>query len=450
MQGMRLVHFPDKEWKRFILHGENEYLHWEFEEKIRGRIRSNLPRKKEPVTEIHSKHRSSHLLKSETPSTFPPSSTMSRTGASSLISNSIDHFKEIFSGSSDIFEKCAGPLIRFLENGNTDSIPVVPPGNTIDDGLVSDCNITMASLFEDLIKNKDEDSLKIEDSFRNSGSKTAADLISAMCSHSKGIHGSQFPVILGAHNIPPHSKGTKGIQIHLPHHLRNSGVCTPIPNGFPDNTSVLTSDGFITEPHWDYFGIPQLVLHSGGTKLWLIWQPTPENLKKGAEMFFSIEKSIDFTIYNALEQLDSLEIRICTHQNEWFILPPCAIHAVITVESSGHKNKLFVDYSYFDKWDEAYSLILKALVSAHKREKDASKKAKLIEEILVSQNAFDHWESLLKRKHDHPSASMTRIRLDKIREETTVKLKSLGYDASSRKHSFVGARNRKSVKRRRI
>jgi hypothetical protein len=502
MQGSRLVHFPDKEWKRFILHGEPEYLHWEFEDKARLKIKKSTLSNNESTTRSNSvmrlKHHSSHSTKARTPSplattestatefhqntfsptTYDPSASLitknsitvhrfsssqspplpisnttsseSNTGATKLICNTIAHFKEIFSDSLDIFEKCAGPLIRLLNKGNSDSIPIVPPGNAKKDGLLLDCHISMASLFEDLIKNKDEDLLKIEDSFRVSGNKTASDLIAAMCTHSKGVHGSQFPVILGAHNVPPHPKGTKGVEILLPYHLRNSAVCSPISNGFQDNTSVLTSDGYITDPHWDFFGIPQLVLHSGGTKLWLIWLPTPENLRKAADTFFSIEKAIDFTIANALEELNNLEIRICTQQDEWFILPPCAVHAVITVEASGHKNKLFVDYGYFDTWDQAYSLIVEALVSAHKQEKDSSKKDAIIEEILVSRKAFHHWESLLKQKNDHPSASMTQARLSEIKEETKFQLKSLGYGTdSSRKRSSPseGVHTRKRVKR---
>jgi hypothetical protein len=85
-------------------------------------------------------------------------------------------------------------------------------------------------------------------------------------------------------------------------------------------------------------------------KLWLIWPPTPANLKKASEYLLLKELSINFNITRALKELNNLEVHLCTEQDEWFILLPCAIHAVITVTSSGHKHRLFVDYGHFDTW----------------------------------------------------------------------------------------------------
>jgi hypothetical protein len=440
MQGKRLIHFPDQEWKRWILHGDPETLHWEFDDTAREN------EKKRNLSEIDSslqsysptddksllRRGSSRAYSSKASTPYPTLPTKSN--ATGLLSEIISHFRKVFNDSPETFEKCAGPLIRILEKSDTNPINVVQPGNAKEDGLLPDRHITMVLLYNDLIKNQDEGSLQIQDSFRVSGNKSTAELVTCMSSDSKGIHGSRSPVILGAHNIPAHPLGTKGIKILPPNHLQSSGVCSPVPNGFTDDTAVMTSPGFITEPHWDFFGIPQFVIHGGGTKLWLIWPPTPANLTKASESFFSVEKSIDFTITKALEELSGLEIRLCTQEDDWFILAPCAIHAVVTVKSSGHKNKLFVDYGSFDEWDRAYSLISNSLKAEYDKVYESSRKTAIIEEILESRKAFRHWESLLKQKVDHPSASKTRTRLNEIKKEVEVRLKSLGYvQGSSRK-----------------
>jgi hypothetical protein len=468
LQKKPLVHFPAKEWQRWILHGDHDALHWEFDDTARGKIKKDTSSTGESASKSQldrnikdSGRVPSHSSKANTPSPTTPSilslftpspapPATNKPNAAELLSDIILYFSGIFSDSPETFGKCAGPLIQLVQRDNGNAIPIARLGDAKEDGLLPGRLITMSSLYNDLMRNEDELSLNIQDSFRVTGNKTTGDLLTAMSSDSKGLRGSRFPVILGAHNVPAHPRGTKDIKILPPSFLQNSGVSSPVPNGFTDNTAVLTSHGFLTEPHWDFYGIPQIVVHGGGAKLWLVWPPTPENLKKASEFLFSVEKLIDFTITRALEELNDLEIRFCTQQDEYFILPPCAIHAVITVKASGHKNKLFVDYGYFDVWDQGYSLIIESLKLEHQQVHDCSRKDAIIEEILESRKAFLHWESLLKQKYDHPSASKTRARLNEIKEETEVHLKSLGYVFSSRKRrspSPVIGQNRKRAKK---
>jgi hypothetical protein len=440
LQKKRLVHFPDEEWDRWILHGDPDSLHWEFDDTAREntRKRNNISDGAESKSRCSTElgRRPSHSSKFSTTSSLtpPPTPTPPITDESNvnkLISRVIAYFHDIFSDSPETLEKLTGPLNLLLNKANTNVITVVLVGNAKEDGLLPGRHITMSNLYDDLMKTDDEQSLNIQDSFRVTGNKTIGELLTAMSSDSKGLHGSRFPVILGAHNVPAHSKGTKDIKILPPNYLQDSGVSSPVRDGFTDNTSVLTSNGFITEPHWDFYGIPQIVVHAGGEKLWLTWPPTPENLKKAAGFFFSVEKSIDFTITMALEELNGLEIRFCTQRDEWFILAPCAIHAVITVKASGHKNKLFVDYGSFDLWDQAYSLITESLELEYHQVNDSSRKDAIIDEILESRKAFSHWESLLKQKYYHPSTSETRVRLNEIKKENESRLRNLGYILSS-------------------
>jgi hypothetical protein len=434
-QGRKLTHFPDSEWERWILHGDSDSLRWEHDDTIRyeGKKCVGMEKQGHFGTEVKKSERRSSRI--DIPYSFTPSSMSPlEENATKLLSRIVTHLGSIFANSPETFIKCAGPLKQLLEKGNSASIPIVEPGNAKNDGLLPDHHITMTSLFEDLMQNNDVSSLEIQDSFRLSGNKSVAQLMTAMSSDSKGLLGSSTPVVLGALNVPAHPGGSKSIEILLPFYLRNSGVCTHVPNGFTDNTAVLTSPGFISEPHWDYFAIPQKVIHAGGIKLWLIWPPTSENLKKGSENLLSPENSIDFTISKALEELNDLEIRLCTKQDDWFILAPCAIHAVITVTASAHKNKLFVDYGSFNIFDEAYSLITETLVL--ESQKDHTRREAIIEEILESRKAFLHWESLLEQNSHHPSAPKTRERLNEIKKETQVRLKRLGYTPSKKRCSY--------------
>jgi hypothetical protein len=434
-QGRKLTHFPDPEWERWILHGDSDSLRWEHDDTVRYEGKKAVEMEKRGRTEVKRSERgSSRSSRPDIPYSFTPSPTPPlKENATELLSRIVKHLGSIFANSPKTFIKCAGPLKQLLKNGNSATIPIIEPGNAKTDGLLPGQHITMTSLYKDLMQNDDASTLEIQDLFRVSGNKSVAQLMTAMSSDSKGLLGSSTPVVLGALNIPAHPDGSKLIEILLPFHLRNSGVCTPVPNGFTDNTAVLTSPGFISEPHWDFYAIPQKVIHAGGIKLWLIWPPTSENLKKGSENLLSPESSIDFTISKALEELNDLEIRLCTKQDDWFILAPCAIHAVITVTPSAHKNKLFVDYGSFNTFDEAYSLITETLVLESR--KDCTRRAAIIEEILESRKAFHHWESLLKQNSHHPSATKTRERLNEIKKETQARLKSLGYTPSKKRSS---------------
>jgi hypothetical protein len=104
----------------------------------------------------------------------------------------------------------------------------------------------------------------------------------------------------------------------------------------------------MTEPHWDYFGVPQVIMHASGVKLWLVWPPTEKNIKVTSEKLLSGTSAIDFTIGMALELLNGLELYLCTDRNDYFTLAPNTIHAVISVTHCSHKNKLFMDYTHFD------------------------------------------------------------------------------------------------------
>jgi hypothetical protein len=439
----KLTHFPDKCWHRWVLHddGSPESLRWEYEDTIRNKNKKKKEVSPDLVIVGHKNTRDQsnpdvQLSKGVvvntplplTPAPTPPSSEH----PNRWIYDIIGRFQGIFKNSPETAEKCCAPLWLLLEKYGETPIPVVKPGNTKADGLLEDERISIADLLADLTENKKKSVIDIQDSFRSSKARRIRDLIAALVFDSKGEE-EDTPIILGAVNVPPHEEGSKGISISLPYSLRNSGFNSEVPGGFPDETSVITSLGYVTEPHRDYFAIKQHILHSKGLKLWLIWPPTRENLKAAAPFLSAEHKSIDFTISKALEVLTGLEVCYCKRQDEWFTLGPSAIHAVISVTASGHKNKLVVDYESFDEWDFAYCLIIDTLVSTHRaRGRDRKERQDVINTLRESCKAFLYWDALLEDLPDHPSFTKTKSRLDEIKSLTDSYIRALGPNVCTR------------------
>jgi hypothetical protein len=420
-----LIKFPHEHWSVWVLHGSGKSLRW---------VNASTLRKKEkrlgtpnPTTTISidpNTDQSSEAavlptdevakMPSFTPSPSPSPSPPAHSPAKNLISKIITEFHRVFPKSPEFIERCTGPL-RLLLQANFAEIPVKAPGHAKKDGLYPDQHLTMLDLVNNLLKNeRDQKPVVIEDCFRDCNPEApplVAHLAMAMFTESKGLEGKKMPVALGTINVPEHKEGSAVITIDLPTHLQDSGLSSKVrvQGGFPDLTSVLTSLGYLTEPHTDYHGIKQLILHAGSEKLWLVWPPTRANLEIAFWHMCSHTRSRDFTIAKALELLTSLEIQFCTEQDEWFSLDPFAIHACICVMASCHKNKLCVDYGSFNKWVETYSLYVDTLVAVHRvHGNDKDERRKVIEQLQNSLKCFLHWEALLQEKSNHPSAVNTR------------------------------------------
>jgi hypothetical protein len=440
----KLIRFPDKRWSRWVLHDDGDpiSIRWEYEDTIRNKYKKKLvssePSIVEPMVVDDMNilgRRSSNVLCLKgvvnpymlTPEPTPPSFKH----PNQWIFDIIEHFQGIFSKSPETVEKCCTPLWLLLKHYGDTPIPMRKPGNVKKDGILEEDHIFIADLFADMIENKDKRTIDIQDTFRSSKPRRVRDLFAALVFDSKAEE-EETPIILGAINVPPHEKGSKGISISLPPSLRDYGFNSGVPGGFPDETSVITSPGYVTEPHRDYSGIKQHILHSKGLKVWLIWPPTRENLEAAAPFFSAEHKSIDFNVAKALDVLTGLEVCFCQKRDEWFTLESCAIHAVITVTASGHKNKLFVDYGSFDEWDFAYCLSIDSLVSTHRaRGLDREERLCVIEELRQSCKAFRHWEALLKAKPKHPLAPKTKSRLAEIKRHTNSYIRNLS-DSNTR------------------
>jgi hypothetical protein len=460
--GRRLINFPDEHWRKWVLHGSGEAIQWAYQDTLRKQNRKPTTIKPTTIfgTEMNTNQDTEFdgVQRNEARTVHAASSPASpgNTGAEQLILEILTHFYRIFSKSPETFTKCAGPLQSLLRT-NITTIPVIDPGDAKKDGLLPDALITMMDLYNDLMNNEhDGIELVIEDCYRDSDTGdilTSAHLLVAMTTDSTGLESGRTPIVLGAINVPAHPAGSEDIEIRLPKYLIDSGLISPVLNGFPDLTSVLTSPGYLTEPHVDFCGVKQFIFHGGGKKLWLVWPPTSANLKAAFRYICSRSKSRDFTVAKALEELTGLEIRYCTEPGEYLSLEPFAIHAVICVTSSAHKNKLYVDYGSFDKWVEGFSLYVETLVSIHRAHgNDKPEREKLIGELINSRKSFKHWKALLAKNNKHSSAGNTKVQLREVENTLEDTLKSLGYSVKrprppSQNDSPKGKRPPKCAKR---
>jgi hypothetical protein len=347
----------------------------------------------------------------------------------------LSHFRTIFSKSPETVKRTSDPLLAFLQKYGNAPYPIKESGNVKVDGLLPEHHISISNLFGDLIGN-DKRKIVIQDAFKGSRPKRVVDLLAALAFESKGEK-DECPLVLGAVNVLPHEEGTATIDISLPNILLESGSCSKVEGGFIDNTSVITSPGYLTEPHLDYFCQGQLILHVKGIKIWFIWPPTIENLKAAVPLMLSEDDSYDFTIAKALAVLTDLEIRICSKKDEWFILEPGAIHGVISVTSSGHKNKLFTDFGHFETWATGHSLLIETLVLTHRaRGVDDDDRKHVVQNLRESCKCFYHWDALLGEKRDHPAAAQARKQLGDIKKVTMAYLNELDSNSRKRKRGY--------------
>jgi hypothetical protein len=352
-----------------------------------------------------------------------------------LVAGILDKFQSIFSESLEALEKCCFPLNQLLEYTRTTDVRVVDPGNAVDNELLSERQFTLKNILEDLertrfddLKRKRQSDLKVHDSFKLVDNLTVEDLRVSLITDGMGPNygDKKIPFILAALNIPPHPAGSGNIPVSTPHHLKGSGSCSHVPGGYPDKTAVVSTTGFITEPHWDYHGVPQIVLHASGMKLWLVWPPTEHNIQVASDYLLLSATSIQFTIGTALELLNGLELRLCKEQNDYFTLPPYAIHAVISVTACSHKNKLYTEFGHFDTWYHSFSFLFGKLVQTYnKGGTNGLTRDCVLFELTEGSKAFYHWDALIKQFPTHPEAAGVRARLDEMKRTMQERLTDL-------------------------
>jgi hypothetical protein len=224
--------------------------------------------------------------------------------------------------------------------------------------------------------------------------------------------------ILGTLGVPPARGGSEGIHISLPNHLLDSGDISLLPNGHNhDNTSGLTAAGYVTEPHVDFYGCPQLVVHVHGRKLWLVWPASKKNLEAIAPYILSLPRSEKLNITRALQNFEGLQAYYCNKKDQSFVLEPYAIHAVISETVCAHRNKIFTHYSLFDSWYEAHrTLVMKSVSRIINEGYDPIETERIVNTLIDGKKTFRYWDSLLENRPNHDLADSTRQRLTALRD----------------------------------
>jgi hypothetical protein len=387
-------------------------------------------------------------------SDLPPVNPSLVSSAKVLVTEILDKLHLTFSKSPEALEKCCLPLNQLLEYIKATDVRVVDPRNAVDDGLLSARQFTLKGILEDLErtrfdghKRKRHSDLKIHDSFKLVDNLGVEDLRVSLITSGMGPDNGdkRIPFILAALNIPPHPEGSGKVLVTIPHYINNSGSCSHVPGGYPDQTAVVSTIGFITEPHWDYYGVPQIVSHASGWKLWFVWPPTDHNIRVASDYLLVGATSIELTIGRALVLLNDLELRFCKKQNDYFTLPPFAVHAVISASACSHKNKLYTEFGYFDLWDRNFSFLFEKLIQTYNKGGTNGLTAEcVIFELTEGCKAFHHWDALVRQIPTHPESPKVRARLDEMKrvmQEHLTKFQSLDCIATTRPGKKLRAQN---------
>jgi hypothetical protein len=111
-------------------------------------------------------------------------------------------------------------------------------------------------------------------------------------------------------------------------------------------SSVWTPSGWFTDTHVDGSGTSQILVHVEGEKLWLVWPVTKKILAWWGINHPSPLHGREPLTSLALDNLEGLQvlhvIQPCT-----FILPPFAIHSVISFSTSSHTGTYFTHSAHW-------------------------------------------------------------------------------------------------------
>lgn len=416
MKGGTLIRHPLSTLNSWTLFGEGDEISWEKIGKTYKR-RSDLLQAR-PNDELHD------LVD-------PKITRFSLKGLNQWVVPIIEHLAILYPSQSEPYKQCSRPIKHILQSPS--AIDKSPLLDLTDQQYFKVKHVSKVDLMEDLTRSS---KLKITESYTGGGQHTPASLLGSIASTSLGsaAFNTNRWWILGALNIPPHEKGSKFIALKTPLFLMEDGDISEVEGGYCDRSSAIMCAGFLTEPHYDYYGVPSLITHVFGRKLWFVWPATLENLEIAAKFLLDEGLSEKFTIEVALGSLKGLQLFYCTEQDDAFILEPYAIHAVISETNCGHTSKLFTSYSVFGTWDSAHTSLVRMLVkSCKKAGNDRLETLRVVDQLQEGLRGFLHWESLLKHRPGHTSAFHTRSRLAAIEEEVQAHIADLSNVGRKRK-----------------
>ena len=165
--------------------------------------------------------------------------------------------------------------------------------------------------------------------------------------------------------------------------------------------STWTPPAAISHTHMDYYGSMQYTIHFYGKKLWILWPPTPPNLR-----WFSLRHKkradADLTL-DCIRNLEGLQLNFLDNTEARFVIKPNTLHACLSFSSSAHTAVQVWSYSHFD---ESYSIMewglqwLRGLYISR-----GQSRVEMIEEADALKDEMEKWCKLAKRNLKHPSTS---------------------------------------------
>lgn len=147
----------------------------------------------------------------------------------------------------------------------------------------------------------------------------------------------------------PHSLAEVGVE--LPETLRQEGSLhyDPSRSGHYEFDASFGLPGAYSSQHQDCYISPMIEFHGFGSKLWLFWPLNSHNFRYMRHAFLSGFGSImSGCILSALHHLTGLSYVFVQNPSTTFVVPPCTLHAVITIERSCHLSAVFSHFDYFD------------------------------------------------------------------------------------------------------
>ena len=134
--------------------------------------------------------------------------------------------------------------------------------------------------------------------------------------------------------------GISRCKIELPPFLKEPGIIVKkSSNGEPQLIHVFTPGGTITAPHIDNTGKGHILAVSLGQKLVIWWDPLPNTLKQYG--YIHGKRKGDLTP-NAVERWQGLHW-VVLHEQEFIVLPPGTIHAVLSAVNSAASGWEYLD-----------------------------------------------------------------------------------------------------------
>ncbi|KAJ3889807.1 hypothetical protein GG344DRAFT_66791 [Lentinula edodes] len=110
---------------------------------------------------------------------------------------------------------------------------------------------------------------------------------------------------------------------------------------------TFTQNGAFTLPHTDGMGSSMRIGHLSGAKLWILWPPTEKNLAINFSQWFEpgVYKGGELGWF--LQRLENPEL-VLFDGNITVDLPPCTIHACLSLTQSSHVGQYFCRSDGFD------------------------------------------------------------------------------------------------------